>query len=389
VRALFTCRPLTGHFRPLLPLAEACRQAGHEVAFATADPVAADAEREGFTALRVGLGPESRLQLLARHPDLDAIPRSELRATFFSELFVGIELAPRARALAVAVDEWKPDLLVHDVAELAAPLVAHSRRLPYASHGYGAMVPAPVVEVAAAAAEPIWRSFGVEPRPRAGLYEHLYVDVWPPSLQEADATGLGRVQQLRITERADVTSDRARWVAPGDERPLVYVTLGTVWNTKRDVFRAILDGLAGLDLVAIVTVGTQNDPAELGELPPNVSVERFIPQAELLPHCAAAIVHGGSGTLLGAIAEGVPLVLVPQGADQFSNAAKVAAAGAGLELLPEMMSSARVRESLERIIWERSFKAEAERIGAEIGVLPSPSQALVALESLVDGVVAG
>ena len=380
---LFTCRPLTGHFRPLLPLAEACRQAGHEVAFAAADPIAEDAEREGFKALRVGLGPESRLQLLARHPDLDAIPRSELRATFFSELFVEIELAPRARDLDLAVEDWTPDLLVHDVAEFAAPLVAQSRRLPYATHGFGAAVPEAVVRAAAAAAEPIWRSFGVEPRLRAGLYEHLYLDVFPPSLQEPAVLGLGRVQQLRTVDRTSATADRSVWIARGDDRPLVYVTLGTVYNRKREVFRAILDGLADLDLVAVVTVGAQNDPTDLGDLPQNVTAHHYIPQAELLPHCAAAIVHGGSGTLLGALAEGVPLVLVPQGADQFSNAARVAAAGAGLELLPESMFSTGVRESVETILGERSYKVEAERIGGEIAALPSPSEALVALEGLV------
>ena len=384
VRVLFTCRPLTGHFRPLLPLAEACRRAGHEVAFATADPIAADAEREGFAAIRAGLGPESRLQLLERHPDFDAIPRSQLRATFFRELFVEIELEPRARALDAAVDEWGPDLLVHDVAEFAAPLVARRHGLPYATHGFGAAIPEPVVQAAAAAAAPIWRAFGLEPRPRAGLYENLYVDPCPPSLQEPDAVELGRSQQLRIVERALSPSDRTTWIRPDDDRLLVYVTLGTVWNDKREVFRAIVDGLAGLEVVAIVTVGAQSDPAALGELPPNVTAHRFIPQSEVLTHCAAAVVHGGSGTLLGALAEGVPLVLVPQGADQFSNSARVAAAGAGLELLPEAVSSARIRESVERLLLERSFTARAQQIADEIAALPSPSRALGALEALVD-----
>ena len=61
---------------------------------------------------------------------------------------------------------------------------------------------------------------------------------------------------------------------------------------------------------------------------PSVRVERFVPQEDVLPACAAAVVHGGSGTTLAALAHGLPLVLVPQGADQFENAARVEAAGA-------------------------------------------------------------
>ena len=383
VRVLFTCRPLTGHFRPLLPLAHALRAVGHDVGFACADPVAAEAARDGFEVMRVGLGPESRLKLLERYPDVDTIPRERLRATFFSELFVGIELEPRARDLVEVVDAWQPDILVHEVAEFAAPLVAHLRGLPYVTHGFGAIVPEPVIQAAAGAATPIWQAFGLEPRTRAGLYEHLYVDVCPPSLQETDVAGVDRIQLLRTIDRA-AASDRNAWVDRDDERPLVYVTLGTVWNHKTDVFGAIVDALADLELVAVVTVGTQNDPTGLGALPANVSAHRFIPQAELLPHCAAAIIHGGSGTILGALVEGVPLVLVPQGADQFTNAERAAAAGAGLEILPEAFSSARVRECLTAVLDDPAYRTEARRISDELVALPPPSVAVERIEQLVE-----
>ena len=71
-------------------------------------------------------------------------------------------------------------------------------------------------------------------------------------------------------------------------------------------------------------------------------VRRFVPQAELLPHCTAVVTHGGSGSMLGALAHGLPLLVVPQGADQFSNADRVVAAGAGLALQPDELSPSAV-----------------------------------------------
>ncbi len=99
VRVLVTCRPVTGHYRPLLPLAAALAASGHEVAFATAGPIATEAESAGFTVFRAGLGPEARNLLGARLTDPELLSPARIRSFFFTELFVGIELEPRARDL--------------------------------------------------------------------------------------------------------------------------------------------------------------------------------------------------------------------------------------------------------------------------------------------------
>ena len=82
----------------------------------------------------------------------------------------------------------------------------------------------------------------------------------------------------------------------------------------------------------LVTVGRHADPAELGPLPANVHVERWVAQASVMPHAAAMVAHGGAGTTLAALAAGVPLVLLPLSADQPINARRVAELGAGLAL---------------------------------------------------------
>lgn len=84
---------------------------------------------------------------------------------------------------------------------------------------------------------------------------------------------------------------------------------GTATWTSSGLIEAVRDQ----DIALIVTVGRHNDPASLGPQPDNVLVHQYIPQGVLLPRCDAVITRGGAGTTLGALAFGVPLLLLPQG----------------------------------------------------------------------------
>ena len=91
---------------------------------------------------------------------------------------------------------------------------------------------------------------------------------------------------------------------------------------EADVLRLLLDALADVDCNVLMTVGHRGDPASLAPWPANATVERFVPQAEVLPHCSVVVSHGGSGTTYGALAHGLPLLMLPHAADQFDNAAR-------------------------------------------------------------------
>src|SRR5205823_1587449 len=95
------------------------------------------------------------------------------------------------------------------------------------------------------------------------------------------------------------------------------------------VFRGILAAVRDEPINLILTVGRENDPAQYGPQPGNVHIERFIPQNSLLAHCDLLINHGGFHTVAGALAEGLPQVLIPVETDQPLNAAYCAALGAG------------------------------------------------------------
>ena len=166
-------------------------------------------------------------------------------------------------------------------------------------------------------------------------------------------------------------------------RPVVYVTLGTIFNTESgDLFARVLAGVRELPVEVVVTVGRSMDPAEVGPQPANVHVERYLPQASVLPHCAAVVAHAGSGIVLGALEHGLPLVCLPMGADQPLNAARCTALGIGPALDPVTATPEAVRAATAAVLEDPLFRAAAARLQVEIAALPPPAAAVARLERL-------
>ena len=132
-----------------------------------------------------------------------------------------------------------------------------------------------------------------------------------------------------------------------------------MYNQNLGVFRTVLEGLRGDELNVVVTVGNQNDPAAFGPQPANVQIHRFVPQDLVLPECTLAVIHGGAGSTVGALAFGLPLVLVPQGADQFFNTERVVAAGAGIGLPPGQFSADSVRQAVRALLDDEAYRTAA------------------------------
>ena len=382
-RMLFTSRPLAGHFEPLVPLAVAARTVGHTVAFATGEPYTSRAGEAGFDAFHAGPDEGFRQEWAPRFPGFDQLVGDAQRHFFITEIFANLELVPRADELDSIIDTWRPDVIVHEVAELAAPLVATAHDVPYVDVSYGSLIGSSLLRAAGEATAPHWRARGLQPHPVAGLFRYLYVDTCPPSLQSPEIAELDSVQRLQpaAAERPDV--DPPAWLAQLDSTTIVYLTMGTVWNRNPLIFRTVIDAVRDEDITLIVTVGVHNDPANLGPQPDNVLVHRYIPQGLLLPRCDAVITHGGSGTTLGALASGVPLLLLPQGADQYANAERIVAAGAGLQLLRDDLTVGAVRSSVRAVLDDASYRRCAERIQTEIRQMPDARDAVTRIETII------
>ena len=386
MRVLCTCLPGHGHFNPMLALAQGLTKAGHEVAFATAADFCPHIEQTGFAAFPTGL-PLARQMAEARerYPEQDALVAMERFENFVPRMLAGVAAPARAADLVPVVQDWKPDLLVHDETEFAGPVAAAAAGIPWADQSVGIMRPRTMARLAGETLAPLAAQHGVDVGPYGGLYRYLYIDVAPPSLQSAEIAEIEVAHQVQnaIIEPGAEGEQLPAWVEdlPAD-RPVVYVSLGTVFNAKgRDVFAAVLDGLGAEPLTAILTIGTDNDPADFGPQPEHVHIERFIPQSLLLPHCDAVVNQGGTA-ILPILAHGLPLLVLPQGANQFHNAAACVAAGVGRRLLPGEVTPEAVRRHVDALLHDPSLRNAARGIQAELAAMPGPARGVELLERL-------
>jgi MGT family glycosyltransferase len=233
---------------------------------------------------------------------------------------------------------------------------------------------------------PLAAELGVDVGPYGGLFRYLYLDVAPPSLQSpeiADVPVAHPVQNATIEPGAEGDSLPA-WVNDLPDRPVVYVSLGTVFNTRaRAVFSAVLDGLRDAPAAVVVTVGPAVEPGDFGPQPPHVRIERFIPQSLLLPRCDAAVNQGGTA-ILPILAYGLPLLLLPQGANQFHNAAACVAAGVARRLLPDEVDAEAIRREVRTVLHDPALRAAARGVAQELADMPGPDEGVRLIEQLAE-----
>lgn len=167
---------------------------------------------------------------------------------------------------------------------------------------------------------------------------------------------------------------------PAREAPLVVVALGSTFQDQRDAIQRAVDALARLPVRGLVTLGGVFDPGEL-RLPPNVAAVRSAPHRAVLPLARAIIAHGGHGTVLKALAHGVPVLAIPLGRDQADNAARLVATGAGLRL-PRRASPRRIARAVQRLLDDSQLAASARRIAADIAREIALDRATCELEAL-------
>jgi UDP:flavonoid glycosyltransferase YjiC (YdhE family) len=278
---------------------------------------------------------------------------------------------------------FRPDLIVHEAGELAAPLVATMLGIPNVTHGFGALVLPERVAAAAVEVAPLWEGEGLTAPPFAGCYRHLYLDIYPPSLGSGDQAHVPAVQHLRPVAFATAGDDPMPALVSAPSRdPLVYVTLGTVFNDDTRLFSTLVEGVAGLPVRVLVTVGPRGDPATLGKLPSNVEAVRYVAQTELLEHVAVVVSHAGSGTFLAALGNAIPQLCIPQAADQFANAAAGTRCGAALTLNANDVTVDRVRRAVTALLGESGFRRAAGRVQADILAMPGPEAVAGRLASL-------
>jgi UDP:flavonoid glycosyltransferase YjiC (YdhE family) len=446
MRFLFTCQPGFGHLNPMIPLGQALQAAGHEVAIATAHSYKAVVERHGLRHICAGLEwDESNLE--ATLPEIRAVPRVDQTAWLFEHVFMDRSPRQMIPDLLAAANLWSPDLLVVSNYELSGVLAAELLKLPYATCNISFRWPRSLIKLMCGATlTQLRQAFNLAPDPDCLAYGRyldlcLMPDGWTigralaqpyyaqvvarkllgagqlqrrTALQAAVlmiALGLADARQRRTHKRQPnprelylrpggpaPTGAPPAWLADLPDQPTVYVSLGTVFNALYpEVFDSILAGLRDEPINLIITLGASGDPARFGPQPPNVHIERYIPQSDLLPYVDVCLNHGGYNTLIEPLAYGIPQVVLPLAADQPVLALLCLAHGAavplpthvfnltngglGLPIVdPAKLTPPMIRDAVRHALTTPRYRTNAQAMQARLAALPGLD---VAVERLV------
>jgi UDP:flavonoid glycosyltransferase YjiC (YdhE family) len=375
MKFLFAARPAFGHVYPLMPLAIASREAGHDVCFATTGAFVDKLDALRFTTYDVGISIEqARDELLASLPG-DRMPTSvdgRPDLGIGGQLFIDVLAKRTAADSAPLLDRLGPDVVVYEQFDLGAAVAAHAAGIPAVCHSISRRMPEDVLAlIAGDRLARLWAEHGLSTPSLDVFTGDAFVDIFPTALQQPGFADHPARLPMRPIPFAEPGATVPAWVRPTTRR-LVYLTLGTVVATD-DVLRPAIDGLARLDADVLVALGSA-DGAELGSLPPNVHVEAFVDQAAVLRHADLAVHHGGSGTILAALGTNTPQLLLPKGADQFMNADAMVAAGMADVLEPEETTPSSVAAAAAEAIGNpRPAAVEASR---ELAAMPDPRDVL-------------
>jgi UDP:flavonoid glycosyltransferase YjiC (YdhE family) len=319
----------------MLGVAHAVRASGHDVLFATARSMAKVLEQAGIAAVAAGLSDEEAVdEARRRWPELVELPAARWTPRMFRE----IAAPAMATAVEATIVAWEPDVIVREEGEHGAVIAASAADIPYVTHGWGA--PLVVGDV-----------------PFGGAV----LDPCPPSLYER-APAIAARHPIRAVEARESSrsADRA------------YVGFGTVSlfrTPPTELVLGIVDSLRAASLRVTMTMPTPVPGIPDGD----VDVRDWVDLHGLLPECRVAVCHGGAGTVLTALACGVPLVIVPQGApSQLRMAEACERRGVARAVVPAADRAA-IHDAITDVLASATYRRAAREVAEEIAAMPAPS----------------
>lgn len=364
MRVLVVSSPMVGHILPLLPLAGALRDAGHDVVLATGPEGLEPARSSGLEVRDVApglrIGPLfGRVAL--RHPVGAArAARGKDRGTAFVGMLLAGVAMRMVDGLTALCEEWAPDLVVQEALAGAGGLVAADRRLPVVVVNMTLFDGGDLFRSATGALAPEARRRGVRAVPPPAELLNLA----PPSLVDLPS---GRPMRFVPVAGRDAAAPEDL-LRPGD-RPRIVVGRSTVADPLPDrLMSSVVSAAPGADVEVVLV---RPDKRVTGRpLPPNVRTTGYVPFSAVFRAASGAVHHGGAGTLLTALAAGIPQLVVPGTGDRTVNAELVARRGAGLAV-PATHITAR---HLERLATDPALAAAAREVADEIEAMPAPSE---------------
>lgn len=417
-RFMLGVMPFTGHVTPMLSVAQALVDRGHDVRVYTGTRFRGRVEASGATLVPWREAPDfDENDLPATFPRL--VGKKGMRQLLVNMVDCFIATAPAQVADLTA--EWRRepwDALAADETSVGAVLFCERQRMPWATV---AVLPLQLVGTAgppsgmglAPGANPLTRArdaalrglvpvisrpltraldeaqraIGLDPRgvtmDRIVFSPRLIAATGSTSLDYRRADRPGHLRW--VGELLAPAGDHAlpTWWGDLDGRQVVHVTQGTQNIDPADLLQPTLDALAEEDVLVVATTGVAGRDELPSPVPANARIAGFIPYAQLLPRVDVMVTNGGWGGTLGALAHDIPLVIAGGDLDKPEIAARIAWAGAGVNLRTGTPTAAQVRDGYRRVAADPSYRAAAARVGAELRSLGGAPRAAELLEEIL------
>jgi hypothetical protein len=308
---------------------------------------------------------------------LPVLPLAEASVIGNRDLFGRLATGAMLSEMEQTVRNWRPQLVLRDPCEYSSAIVARRTGTRCAQVAIS-LAEAEAGSIAAAA--PTLEE--LEPGITDTLFAMRYLSGFPESF---DPSPFPTTLRFRAGRQQSLQPLPDWWHTR--RGPLIYMTFGTVlgyMSHAADVYRTALNAVGRLDARVLFTVGRRFDVASLGSVPSHVHVEAWVDQASVLGHADVVVCHGGSGTVLGALGAGVPVVAVPVFADQFENSRRIAAAKAGRNVIPHQRGGARsvitvadaprITAAVQEVLADSSFRFHAGLIADEMAAMRTPDE---------------
>lgn len=374
MRVLVSIRPYFGHLHPHVPLASTLVQHGHSLTFATAASFCPAVLKAGFECRAAGLHPHDPLP-----PEHEGKPYGRDYGMFPVK-------AKCEDLVALAASGLRPDIIVRDPTDVAAVVAAEVLRIPCVTLGFSEFIPPSSWDILLGPALDEVRScWGVDGDPRwERMHPSGYFNLVPEAFRENHGIIPGEQPLRPVCQQALISPPPVAWLEQLPARPTVHVTLGTAYNFHTRLMINLVDWLSQLPISVICTAGPEADLEAFESIADrhNVYLTDYLPLELVLPHCDAVVTAGGFNTVMGALQFGLPMLVLPLGADQPRNAGRVARLGAGVSLEAAAADRETVMRVVRDLIAQSSYRVNASRLQERIERMPGPGEAVAYLESI-------
>jgi UDP:flavonoid glycosyltransferase YjiC (YdhE family) len=356
-----------GFLYPVIGIANALRQKGHQVALVTDISCLERLSREGLSRIPRGSQDGNSFQV----------------ANWAQPLAVAIQV----KHIEYALKQFEADVLLGQQLTFGPLLVAERWGLPVALMGFctylwpkfPTMQGAPVSE---SETRRQWRHKDMlnwYNKARALFHMPAFSDdVFPTPLQgdlfmvrsipelEGDVSNIGSSVRLAgpcLWEEDEEDEELTKWLNHKDRRdwPLIYVQHGRYFHTQ-NFWSALVQGLARSRVRVVASTSRMDVPT--GEIPPNFFTRPHVAQGKILKQAELVIASGTTTAVLGALTYGLPSLLIPEGGEQPDVAERCLKMGVSRAIAPEAASAEHIRYEVNVLLKDRGARQAAVRLAA-------------------------